>query len=305
MADRRAPNGRDLFPGFSVRRLRGAGAEVFARVGGSGAPLLLLHGYPQTHACWHKVHRSLAVDYTVVACDLRGYGDSGTLSPPDVAAFSKRAMAGDLVAAMTELGFERFHVAAHDRGARVAYRLVLDHPDRVRSLAVMSVLPTFAMWSELQNNAYAMQAFRWFLLAQPEPLPELLLGAAGAAYVRHTLSAWTEHRDLTAFDARALAAYERAHTTEAGIAASCNDYRAAWSVDRFHDREDLEAGRKIACPVLIIWGEAEFPDRELVLRAWKAIASNVQLHALPCGHFVAEERPADVSNALAAFCRQA
>jgi haloacetate dehalogenase len=297
--------GSDLFPGFSTRNLRGAGAEVFARVGGTGQPLLLVHGYPQTHMCWHEIANRLAEDYTVVACDLRGYGGSGTPEAlPQSAAFSKRAMAMDLVAAMEELGFFRFFIAGHDRGARAAYRLALDHPGRVAGLAVMNILPTFAMWAQLETNEYAMKAFRWFLLAQPSPFPENLLKTAGPNYLHATLRDWTKKKDLSAFDPRALAAYEAAHTSDTTIMASCADYRAGWTSDRFHDQSDLDAGRKIACPTLALWGDAEFPDEALVLETWREIASDVTGRVLDCGHFAPEEAPEEVHAALWSFLQR-
>jgi haloacetate dehalogenase len=292
----------DLFPAFAERRLKGDGAEVFARIGGAGFPLLLLHGYPETHVCWHKLAPRLAQRYTVVAADLRGYGASGfPEEEPAAAAFAKRAVAMDLVAAMGELGFSRFLVAGHDRGGRVAYRMALDHPDRIAGLAVISILPTFAMWERLQTNEYAMKAFRWFLLAQPPPFPEMLIAAAGVKYLHATLSGWTKDKDLLAFDPQALAAYEAAYTTASTIKASCEDYRAGWTMDRFHDQADLDRGQKIACPTLALWGSVEFADEALMLGAWQRIASDVSGRALDCGHFAPEEAADEVEEALRVF----
>jgi haloacetate dehalogenase len=296
----------DLFPGFTARRLQGAGATVFARIGGSGPPLLLLHGYPQTHVCWHKIAGRLAEHYTVVVCDLRGYGAGGVpaVSPaedPESAAYAKRAMAADLVAAMHELDVPRFLVAGHDRGARVGYRLALDHPERVAALAVLNILPTFAMWERLQDNNYAMKAFRWLLLAQPFPLPETMIKAAGLTYLHATLSGWTKACSLSPFDPRALTAYEAAFSSDTTIAAAIGDYRAGWTTDRFHDQADLTAGRKILCPTLALWGKEEFPDEPAFLEAWRRIASDVTGCSLDCGHFPAEETPDEVFQALHRF----
>jgi haloacetate dehalogenase len=299
----------DLFPGFATSRLCGAGAEVFARIAGTGPPLLLIHGYPETHVCWHKIAGRLAEHFTVVVCDMRGYGASGSPAPapqgdPESAAYAKRAMAADLVAAMGELGARRFFVASHDRGARVGYRLALDHPDRVTGLAVLNILPTFAMWERLRDNNYAMKAFRWMLLAQPAPFPETLIKRAGIAYLHATLAGWTKGGHLSPFDPRALAAYEAAYSTDKTIEASTADYRAGWTVDRFHDQADLDAGRKIACPTLALWGTAEFPDEAAFLTAWRRIASNLIGCPLDCGHFPAEESPDEVYHALHGFFRR-
>jgi haloacetate dehalogenase len=251
-----------------------------------------LHGYPETHACWHKIAPALARRFTVVACDLPGYGKS------TATASDKRTMARELVATMSRLGFSRFRVAGHDRGARVAYRMALDHPRRVATLAVVSILPTFAMWRQLRSTKYAMKAFRWFFMAQPAPMPETLIEGAGVAYLHATLSGWTKSRDLSAFDADALAAYEAAHTDLLTIAASCADYRAGWHVDRLLDETDLRAGAKIECPTLVLWGTAEFPDEAVMMSAWREIAADVRARPIDCGHFAPEEAPDDVARAL-------
>jgi haloacetate dehalogenase len=292
----------DLFPGFSARRLSTPCAEVFARIGGAGPPLLLLHGYPQTHVCWHAIARRLARRFTLVICDLPGYGQSRVFSDhAEETAFSKRAMADSFVAAMGALGMERFSVAGHDRGARVAYRLALDQPARVERLAVLSILPTFAMWPRLQNTEYAMKAFRWFFLAQVAPLPEMLIAPTAIQYLHATLSEWTKARNLSAFAPAALAAYEAAFASASAIAASCRDYRAGWTIDRLDDAADLEAGRKIECPTLVLWGHAEFPDETEMLAAWKQICGLVQGRGFDCGHFLPEEATHETVEALSDF----
>jgi haloacetate dehalogenase len=292
---------RELFPNFSTQILTGAGAKLFARVGGNGPPLLLLHGYPQTHACWSRIAASLATRFRVIACDLRGYGASE--APPDDAThqvYSKRAMAADLSQAMSELGFDSFHVAGHDRGARAAYRLALDHPQRVRKLSVLGILPTYAMWRQLERNEYAIKAFHWLFLAHPAPLPEMLISAARLEYLQAVLSEWTQARDLSVFDPDVLEAYRHA-LSASSIAAACADYRAGWTTDRLHDRHDLEAQRKITCPVLALWGQAEFPDGATILDSWRQIAPQVVGKSLECGHFLAEEAPQNTLRMLMEF----
>jgi haloacetate dehalogenase len=210
-------------------------------------------------------------------------------------------MATSLVKVMSELGFHRFSVVGHDRGGRAAYRLALDHPEAVIALAVVSILPTFAMWARLRDNAYAMKAFHWFLLAQPTPFPERLLQAAGRPYLHATLREWTKSHELSVFDPRALAAYEHAYALASTIEAACGDYRAGWTIDRLHDQADLDAGRTIDCPVLALWGGTEFPDAAEVLLEWQRIAKHVMGHELPCGHFAAEEEPDTVYVTLQSF----
>jgi haloacetate dehalogenase len=296
------PDDVDKLDGFESHRLRGAGAEIFARVGGEGPPLLLVHGYPQTHLCWADVANGLSARFTVVLCDLRGYGASAQPPvDPDAWNYSKRVMASDLISAMDELGFARFYLAGHDRGARVAYRLALDSPDRVEALAVLAILPTFAMWQRLADPAYAMRAFRWYLLAQPAPFPQRLIEAAPIEYLHATLSAWTAAKDLRAFSPKALAAYEAAFSRPNAIAASCGDYRAGWTTDRLHDEDDRRAGRRIRCPTLVLWGKDEFPDGEAMLAAWREIAAQVEGHSLDCGHFLPEEAPGEVARTLLDF----
>jgi haloacetate dehalogenase len=293
----------DLLPGFSVRSLRARDTEIFARIGGQGPPLLLLHGYPETHVCWHRVANQLARHYTVIVCDLPGYGRSAPLreSGRQTQSFSKREMGRDLIAAMGALGFSAFSIVGHDRGGRVAYRMALDHPAAVTSLTLVSILPTFEMWSRLESNDYAMKAFRWFLLAQPSPLPEVLIERAGLAYLHVTLRDWTKEKNLSVFEPRALAAYEAAYTGASTIAASCADYRAGWTVDRFHDKADLEVGRTVVCPTLVLWGTAEFPDEVSVLTAWRRLAPLATGRGIACGHFVPEEAPGECLAALFEF----
>jgi haloacetate dehalogenase len=263
---------------------------------------LLVHGYPQTHWAWSLVAPRLAERFTVVALDLRGYGESGAPEvDPEATAYSKRAMAADLRAIMAEFGFSRFSLAGHDRGARVAYRLALDHPECVDRLAALSILPTYAMWRKLAEPSYAMKAFRWYFLAQPPPLPQKMLTAAGLSYLHETLMGWTKIRSLAPFPAAALRSYEAAFLKAECIAGACADYRAGWTLDRLHDEADLAAGRCLECPLLLIWGQSEFPDRSEMQSAWAEIAPRIETAPLDCGHFVAEEAPEETSAALADF----
>jgi haloacetate dehalogenase len=296
----------DLFPAFSARRLNTPTAEIFVRIGGAGPPLILMHGYPQTHACWHKVAPRLAERFTVVLCDLPGYGDSIVRNEKDTTAYSKRTMATALLACMRQLGFDRFSIAGHDRGGRVAYRLALDFPEHVERLAVLAILPTFAMWRRLHDCEYAMKAFRWFFLAQPDLLPQRLIAAAPIAYLRQTLAGWTAANDLSAFAPEALAAYEAAFVRESVIAAGCGDYRAGWSLDRADDERSLQSEQKIRCPVLALWGRAEFPDEQEMLQAWASIARDVRGEAIGCGHFLPEEAAEATAEGLLRFftCHQ-
>jgi haloacetate dehalogenase len=288
-----------LFPGFASRRFSVGDYEIFSRMGGSGPPLLLLHGYPETHACWHRIAPRLAERFRVIVADLPGYGASR--GPAREAAYAKRAMAEAFVDVMEQLGHSHFSVVGHDRGGRVAYRLALDHPDRVERLAALSILPTFAMWRRLKDNDYAMQAFRWYSLAQPSALPEDMIEASAMPYLHATLSGWTADKSLAAFAPEALAAYEAAFAMRSVITASCADYRTGWTKDRQDDEADLAAGRVIACSMLLLWGRREFPDVEHFLAAWRPIAPGSDGQAMDCGHFLPEEAPDETAEALSGF----
>ncbi len=277
----------DLFPGFAAQDVATGGARVHAHVGGSGPPVLLLHGYPQTHAIWHRVAPRLAARFTVVATDLRGYGDSE--KPPssaDHAPHSKRAMASDQVEVMERLGFPSFHVVGHDRGGRVAHRMALDHPSRVRSVAVLDIAPTRHMY-ERTGFAFARAYYHWFFLIQPEPLPEKLIGADPGFFLRYTLGRGSA--GLRPFSPEAMAEYQRCFTPEA-VHAMCEDYRAAATIDLLHDRQDED--RRIAAPLLALWGREGIVHRCFdVLAAWRERAGEVSGRALDCGHYIPEELP--------------
>lgn len=287
-----------MFEGFEQARIATSGTEIVLRHGGSGPPLLLLHGYPQTHVIWHKIAPRLAERFTVVASDLRGYGASG--KPPGGERhenYAKRAMALDQVEVMTELGFERFAVVGHDRGARVTHRLALDHPDRVTRAAVLDIVPTLSMY-EQTDQAFATGYYHWFFLIQPYDLPERLIGAAPDYYLERKIGAWS--RNEQPFDPAAVEAYKAAFRDPATIHASCEDYRAAATIDLEHDRADLD--RKLACPWLALWGAKGLVGKIYdVLAEWQARAEDVRGQPLDCGHFLPEEAPDATLAALLDF----
>lgn len=290
-----------MFEGFKQRRLATNGTELALRSTGQGPPLLLLHGYPQTHVIWHRVAPALAERFTVVCADLRGYGDSGKPgSDPTHAPYAKRAMAQDMVELMAALGFDRFMVAGHDRGGRVAHRLCLDHPQRVTRAAVLDIVPTRTVF-RATDQALATGYYHWFFLIQPEPLPERMIGADPLFYLHRKLGQWSAAKDLSWLAPGALAEYERCFADPATIHASCEDYRAAATIDLDHDEADLE--RRVGCPLLVLWGEQGLMHRHFdVLATWREkCAGPVEGRALPCGHFLPEEQPEATSAALIRF----
>ena len=277
-----------LFPGFQRRRISTGGAEINLVHGGKGPPLLLLHGYPQTHAIWHRVAPRLAERFTVVATDLRGYGDSSKpRGLPDHSNYSKRSMALDQVEVMQHLGHDRFAVVGHDRGGRVAHRLALDHPDRVTRLAVLDIVPTLTMYRRT-TEAFARAYYHWFFLIRPEPFPERLIGADPRFFIEQNMG--SRHAGLSAFAPDAFAEYVRCFSDPEAIHASCEDYRAAASIDLEHDEADLE--RKLACPLLALWGSKGIIERCFSpLSDWQERAGAVTAKALDCGHYLPEEAP--------------
>jgi len=282
-----------LFPGFESRKIRTSGATINLKRGGEGAPVLLLHGYPQTHAMWHKVAPALARDFTVVCADLRGYGDSSKpRGVPGHENYSKRAMALDMVEVMQALGFARFHVVGHDRGARVAHRMARDHGRRVQSLTVLDICPTLKMY-ESTNMQFAKAYYHWFFLIQEAPLPEQMLKAVGPQYILMRLG--RGKTGIKVFDKRALAEYVRCFDPHS----TCEDYRAAATIDLVHDRKNKA---KITMPVLALWGrQGVIAALFNCLRDWREVATDVRGRALQCGHFIPEEKPAELVAELRSF----
>ncbi|MBU2581483.1 MAG: alpha/beta hydrolase [Alphaproteobacteria bacterium] len=291
-----------MFGGFAARDLDvGGGIRIHARIGGSGPPVLLLHGYPQMHVCWHKVAPRLAERFTVIVADLRGYGASSKpTSAPDHATYSKRAMAADQVEVMRQLGFERFAVVGHDRGGRVAHRMALDHPGAVAKLSVVDIAPTATMY-QATNMAFAQSYYHWFFLIQPFDFPERLIGADPEYFLRQTLKSWCKTQD--AITEQAFAAYLAAFNSADAIHATCEDYRAAASIDLEHDAADEAAGNRITAPVNVTWGARGTIGKQFdALATWKAkSASKVEGCALDCGHFVPEEDPEGLVQVLERF----
>jgi haloacetate dehalogenase len=291
-----------LFPGFSEHRTATSGAEIFFRMGGSGPPLLLIHGFPQTHSMWHRMAPELARHFTLVMPDLRGYGFSSC--PANDAGnqtYSKRAMGEDMFEVMTSLGHGQFAVAGHDRGGRVAYRMALDAPERIAALAVLDIIPTLDMWRGLTAD-FAMKTYHWLFLAQPHPLPEMLIEQAPVAFLDYTMASWTKGKNLAAFDEAALAEYRFHYATPEHVHATCNDYRAGFTADRWADEADRAAGKMISCPTLSIMGETGIPQRaQEPGDAWKRWCRDFRGHAIDSGHFVAEENPQATLQLLAPF----
>jgi haloacetate dehalogenase len=289
---------------FAASEIETAGNRTFVCVGGSGPPVLLLHGFPQTHLMWRGVAPTLARDFTVVCADLRGYGQSGCPpSAPDHAPYAKRAMAQDMIEVMERLGFKHFSVAGHDRGGRVAYRMALDHPERIDRLAVLDIVPTGMAWDRADSR-FALGYWPWSLLAQPDPLPERILRLGAEAIVDSALSGWGSPASAFSFAVRK--AYVEAIRTGDHPHAICEEYRAAATIDRVHDRDDLANGRRIACPLLALWGaegpvDTWYADEGGPLALWKVWCEGVQGHAIGAGHFFPEEAPTETAAALARF----
>jgi haloacetate dehalogenase len=285
-------------PGFTPQRIETQGAAIQAAVGGSGPPLLLLHGHPQTHLTWHRIAPRLAERFTVVAADLRGYGDSA--KPPGGEGhvnYSKRAMAADQVEVMRALGFERFAVVGHDRGGRVAHRMALDHAGAVEKIAVLDIAPTATMYART-DQAFATRYFWWFFLIQPFDLPERLIAADPEYFLRKHLDGQSKTPGATS--EALIEEYLRCYRDPATRHAICEDYRAAASIDLVHDAADAEA--RITAPLLALWGaKGTVGALYDVLGTWREKALDVRGHALDCGHTLQEEAPEATFAALMAF----
>ena len=289
-----------MFDDFTAHRFDSAGVEIAVWTAGSGPPLLLIHGYPQTHVMWHRIVPALAERFTVVAPDLRGYGDSAKpAGTADHVNYSKRVMAADLVALMASLGHARFAVAGHDRGGRVAYRLALDHPQAVARIAVLDIVPTKALY-DATDRIIADAYFHWFMLTKPAPIPEALIGGAPDVWLDMCSGGWAA--TTGAFTPTARAEYHRCFATAAGIHATCEDYRAGATVDYDHDAATIAAGAKITAPLLVLWGARGLVGAKFdPLAVWRDYATDVRGSALPCGHFLPEEAPDATLAALVRF----
>jgi haloacetate dehalogenase len=288
----------NLFLNFHRKRVRTSGATINLVTAGSGPAVLLLHGYPETHAMWHKVAPALARDYTVVCPDLRGYGDSSKPQGlPDHSNYSKRAMALDMAEVMSRLGHERFHVVGHDRGGRVAHRLARDHGRRVRSLSVLDISPTLKMYDSTDMR-FARAYYHWFFLIQPAPLPEKMLAAMGIKYILGRIG--RSKGGLKHFPKPVQREYARCFNNPRTIHATCEDYRASASIDLVHDRKDLK--RKLQMPVLALWGKQGVVEALFdCLADWREVTADVRGRALDCGHFLPEEKPKEVLAELRRF----
>lgn len=289
-----------MFERFDTRDVAVNGTVIRCRVGGSGPALLLLHGHPQSHVMWHRVAPALAETFTVVCADLRGYGDSARPgASPHHAAYSKRTMAQDMADLMTSLGHQQFRLAAHDRGARVAHRLLLDHPGRVQRAMLLDIAPTLAMY-EQTTQAFAKAYWHWFFLIQPAPLPERLIDADPAAYIRDVMG--RRHAGLAAFAPEALQEYLRCIAIPGTATAICEDYRASAGIDLEHDRADRAKGHQVTAPLRVLWGAEGAVGRCFpVLDLWREAATDVSGKALGCGHYIAEEQPAQLLEEMAEF----
>jgi haloacetate dehalogenase len=295
-----------MFDGFDTAVVDVGATTIFTRRNGSGPPLLLLHGFPQTHLMWHRLAPALAQEFTVICADLRGYGASGKpASDPQHAAYSKSVMALDMMRLMQSQGFSRFSVAGHDRGARVAYRMALDHAGHIERLAVLDVVPTAEAFRRADARL-ALAFWPWSLLAQPEPLPEKLMLAAPEAVVDDALANWGSER--ASFPEQARAAYIEALRDPDAVRAICEEYRAAATVDVEKDEEDLRAGRRITCPTLVLWSQASaldtwYQEAGGPLGIWREWATDVSGCAIAGGHFFPEQNSADTLAQLRAFFR--
>ncbi len=290
----------DFFPGFERRRIDTSGAQINVVTGGSGPPLLLLHGYPQTYLLWRKIAPRLAEEFTLVIPDLRGYGDSSKPpAGPDHAAYAKRALAQDQAETMTALGFERFRVAGHDRGARVAHRLARDHAGRIERVALLDIVPTLYRFETMDDRA-ARGSFHWFFLIQPGGLPERLIGAEAEFFLRHMLGL---SRNPARLESEVFADYLRCFTNPETIRATCDEYRAGAGIDLEHDRADR--ARKIAMPLLVLWGRSSGQGSGYdMLAVWRDHAEDVRGQPIDSGHFLPEDAAEETYAALRTFFKE-
>jgi haloacetate dehalogenase len=299
------PDLADLFPGFESHWITTSAGKLFARTGGSGPPLLLLHGYPQSNVMWHRVAPALAQSFSLVIADLPGYGWSEVPeADADHAPYDKRSMARAMIELMEKLGHIRFRLVGHDRGGRVSYRLALDHPHRLEQLVTIDIVPTYDMWQGMNRNM-AIKVWHWPFLAQAHPLPEMLIEKAPVEYCDWKMASWTKSKDLSAFDPRALAHYRAAISDPLRIHAQCEDYRAGCYQDYANDEADRAAGKMIEVPMLALWGAAGIPNETGgPLPIWKTWAKDVRGQPIDSGHFPPEENPQATTQALLDFFKR-
>ena len=290
-----------MFEGFDELQIETSGATINLVKGGSGPPLLMLHGYPQSHVMWHKIAPRLAEDFTVIAPDLRGYGDSSKPhGDPEHLIYSKREMARDQAEVMTQLGFDTFLLVGHDRGARVSHRLTKDHSDRVLKLATLDIIPTHKMF-QIVNKEMATNTYHWFFLIQPYDFPERMIGGAADYFIRTRFTRGANAE--TIFPPEAVEEYVRCFCDPETIHATCEDYRAGASIDLVHDEVDFD--NKVNCPMLALWSETGYVGRtQNVLEVWSEYAANLQGFSLPAGHFLAEELPDATYEAIVGFLQE-
>jgi haloacetate dehalogenase len=291
----------DLYVSFASQWVDTSAGQIFARVGGKGPPLLLLHGYAESNVMWHKVAPLLAPHFTLVIADLPGYGWSAVPSSgADHSPYTKRAMASAMVAMMERLGFAQFRMAGHDRGGRVGYRLALDYPGRLAQLAVLDIIPTYDLWHNLDRKV-AFRMWQWMFHALPAPFPETMIGHDPVAFLDSKMASQTKTKDLSPFDPRALAHYRAFFCDPLRIHATCEDYRAGRTTDLADDEADRAADKKITCPLLAIWGSAGNPSESGPLDIWRAWATDVRGFPIDSGHFLCEENPQATAKALIDF----
>lgn len=298
------PDLADLYPGFEAHWIDTSAGRMFARSGGKGPPLLLVHGYAQTNVMWHRVAEPLAKHFTLVIPDLPGYGWSyAPTSGAGHAPYDKRSMANVMIEIMEKLGHIRFRLAGHDRGGRVAYRLALDHPGRVEKLVTLDIIPTYDMWHGMDDKL-AMKVWHWQFLALRYPMPEMLIEKDPIGYIDYKMASWTKAKDLSAFDPRALAHYHAFFSDPLRIHATCEDYRAGRTTDLANDEADRKAGKKITVPMCALWGTGGIPDANGPLAIWKDWATDVTGAPIDSGHFLPEENPDATAKAMHAFLGQ-
>ncbi len=290
-----------MFTKFKSQIVQTSQAAIKTVVGGTGKPLLLLHGYPQNYFMWYKIADRLAQDFTVIATDLRGYGDSDApQGKADSSNYAKRVVAQDQVEVMSQLGYEEFYLVGHDRGGRVAHRLTLDYPEKVKKLAVLDIVPTYELYTTADRE-FATAYYHWFFLIQPFPLPEKLISADPEYFLRSCLNNWSKVAD--AFTTEALTEYLRCFKKPEVIHGTCEDYRASAAIDLIHDEQDLD--KKVTCPLLVLWGSRGIIGKKYdVLGSWRKRASNVNGKAIDCGHFLPEEAPDNTYLSLKEFLNE-